>query len=204
MSIRRQLGRPWGCKLLTTIAVLPFVVALSGCAGTPWGESLSGSFPSPPEQAPDPQQPTQDQNPTAVEAPTAPRPSSAPSSPPAGATGEAKKVGAAPQGSAQPGTAPARPAPAKPQGPSARPPSAPKPKPGPSSSASSPYRVTIRLPLADPSAPAEGVTQALRAAGIPFEVETIERVKGSPAAPLPEANQGSLQPPSVRPAPLPR
>ncbi|MEY4353021.1 MAG: Translation initiation factor [Cyanobacteriota bacterium] len=203
MSIRRYLGRPWGCKLFTTIGTLPLVVALSGCAGTPWGESLSGSFPSPPEQAPDPQQPTQDQNPTAVEAPPAPRPS-APSSAPEGAAGVAKKVGALPQGSAQPGTAPARPGPSTPQGSSARPPSAPKPKPEPSSSASSPYRVTIRLPLADPSAPAEGVTQALRAAGIPFEVETIERVKGAPAAPLPEANQGSPQPPSVRPTPPPR
>jgi hypothetical protein len=29
-----------------------------------------------------------------------------------------------------------------------------------------PYRVTIRLPLADPSAPAEVVTKALRAAGV--------------------------------------
>ncbi|MFM7640857.1 MAG: hypothetical protein ACKO45_04820 [Cyanobium sp.] len=204
MSIRRQPGRSWGCKLLATIGVMPLVVALSGCAGTPWGESLSGSFPSPPEQAPDLQQPNQDQTPTAVEAPTAPRPSSAPSPPPAGAAEGAEKVGAPSQGSAQPGTAPARPAPSKPQGPSARPPSAPKPKPGPAPSVSSPYRVTIRLPLADPSAPAEGVTQALRAAGIPFEVETIERVKGVPAAPLPEANQGSLQPPSVRPAPPPR
>ncbi|MFN9071290.1 MAG: type I DNA topoisomerase, partial [Cyanobacteriota bacterium] len=60
---------------------------------------------------------------------------------PEGATGVAKKVGAPPQGSAQPGTAPARSAPSQPQGSSARPPSAPKPKSGPSSSASSPYRV---------------------------------------------------------------
>ena len=39
-----------------------------------------------------------------------------------------------------------------------------------------PYRVTIKLPAADPSAPAEVLTQALRAAGLAFEVETIERV----------------------------
>ena len=38
-----------------------------------------------------------------------------------------------------------------------------------------PYRVVLKLPAADPSAPAEAVTKALRAAGLPFEVETIER-----------------------------
>ena len=36
--------------------------------------------------------------------------------------------------------------------------------------------MTIKLPAADPSAPAEVLTQALRAAGLAFEVETIERV----------------------------
>ena len=40
-----------------------------------------------------------------------------------------------------------------------------------------PYRVILRLPSADPSAPAEAVTKALRAAGLPFEVETIERLQ---------------------------
>ncbi|MEB3325687.1 MAG: hypothetical protein VKM17_10195 [Cyanobacteriota bacterium] len=69
--------------------------------------------------------------------------------------------------------------------------------------APSPYRVTIRLPQADPSAPAEGVTQALRSAGIPFEVETIERVKGA-AASQPEGAQGTAAAPAVRPAPPPR
>ena len=39
-----------------------------------------------------------------------------------------------------------------------------------------PYRITIRLSGADPAAPAERVTQSLREAGIPFEVETIERI----------------------------
>ena len=64
-----------------------------------------------------------------------------------------------------------------------------------------PYRVTIRLPQADPSAPAEVVTEALRAAGVPFEVETIERmgVATTPAVP-PVVPSG----PQVRPAPPPR
>jgi hypothetical protein len=51
-----------------------------------------------------------------------------------------------------------------------------------------PYRVTIKLPAADPSSPAEAVTDALRQAGVAFEVETIERVPagggGETAAPL--------------------
>jgi len=59
-----------------------------------------------------------------------------------------------------------------------------------------PYRVTIKLPSADPSAPAEAVTQALRAAGVSFEVEMIERV-GANGGPAPAA-------PVVTPAPAPR
>lgn len=59
-----------------------------------------------------------------------------------------------------------QPAPKPPEAPAAPRPSAPP----------APYRVTIKLPAADPSAPAEVLTQALRAAGLAFEVETIERV----------------------------
>ena len=39
-----------------------------------------------------------------------------------------------------------------------------------------PYRITIKLSAANPSAPAESATRALRQAGINFEVERIERV----------------------------
>ncbi|MDA1246352.1 MAG: hypothetical protein O2787_03535 [Cyanobacteria bacterium] len=52
-----------------------------------------------------------------------------------------------------------------------------------------PYRITIQLPSADPAAPAEAVTEALRAAGVTFEVEMIERVGAAP---------------TVTPAPAPR
>ena len=38
-----------------------------------------------------------------------------------------------------------------------------------------PYRIILRLSGANPSAPAETVTQALRKAGVQFEVEKIER-----------------------------
>ena len=58
-----------------------------------------------------------------------------------------------------------------------------------------PYRITIQLPSADPAAPAEAVTEALRAAGVSFEVEMIERVG---AAAIPAAA------PTVTPAPAPR
>ena len=39
-----------------------------------------------------------------------------------------------------------------------------------------PYRITIRLSGADPAAPAEAVTQALRSSAVDFMVERIERV----------------------------
>ena len=38
-----------------------------------------------------------------------------------------------------------------------------------------PYRIILRLSGANPSAPAETVTEALRTAGVQFEVERIER-----------------------------
>ena len=39
-----------------------------------------------------------------------------------------------------------------------------------------PYRIILKLSGANPSAPAETVTKALRKAGVQFEVEKIERV----------------------------
>ncbi|NDC34217.1 MAG: hypothetical protein EBZ51_02220 [Synechococcaceae bacterium WB9_2_112] len=76
-----------------------------------------------------------------------------------------------------------------------------RPSPAPSRAlAPAPYRITIRLPSGDPSAPAEVVTQALRAAGVPFEVEMIERIMPAaatgPSAPAPA--------PLPAPAPAPR
>jgi len=66
--------------------------------------------------------------------------------------------------------------------------------------AAAPYRITIRLPSGDPSAPAEVVTQALRAAGVPGEVEMIERITpGAAAAPGAPAAA-----PLPAPAPAPR
>ena len=41
-----------------------------------------------------------------------------------------------------------------------------------------PYRIILKLSGANPSAPAETVTEALRKAGVQFEVEKIERFAG--------------------------
>jgi hypothetical protein len=105
-----------------------------------------------------------------------------------------------PQTGDQPGgTAPASPpAAATPAAPTASPapPAVPSPAVSrPAALAPAPYRLILRLPAADPAAPAEAVTEALRAAGVSFEVETIERVPAAaPLAPVP----------SAQPAPDPR
>jgi hypothetical protein len=62
-----------------------------------------------------------------------------------------------------------------------------------------PYRLVLRLPGADPSAPAEAVTEALRAAGVSFEVEMVERVRGGEAA-----GAAGTAAPTATPAPAPR
>ncbi len=77
----------------------------------------------------------------------------------------------APAGAGPP--APAQPGPAAPQGPAAP------------AAAPAPYRLTLRLSGADPAAPAEAVTQALRAAGLSFEVEVIERIPEAAVPPPP-------------------
>ena len=56
-----------------------------------------------------------------------------------------------------------------------------------------PYRITIRLAAADPAAPAESVTDALRRAGIGFEVETIEKIPSLQASTEP-TNDSKRQP----------
>ena len=74
-----------------------------------------------------------------------------------------------------------------------------RPAPVPPAPASpAPYRITLRLPGADPSAPAEAVTEALRAAGLSFEVEMIERVRAGTGA------AGTSGAPTATPAPPPR
>ena len=45
-----------------------------------------------------------------------------------------------------------------------------------------PYRITIKLSAANPSAPAEKVTKALRLAGVKFEVEMIQLIQDEPSS----------------------
>jgi len=198
------------------LALLPLL--LGGCSGTPFGEALSRSFPgpsasigatttSPPAAAtPTPRQGDAPSNPGAPSAGPAgtagAQPGSVasaaagPGATPAGAGAAAgvaiPKSGAASAPSAGPAVPAAGANPAVAQRPAARAPANP-----------APYRVTIRLPQADPSAPAEVVTEALRAAGVPFEVETIERMGGGTTT-APAAAPVVPAVPQVRPAPPPR
>ena len=198
------------------LALLPLL--LGGCSGTPFGEALSRSFPGPSATpaataTPSPGDFQTTRQGEALSIPTAPSAGSAgtsgaqsgamagagagPVAAPAGA-GAAATSAAIPKsgGSSTSGTGPAVSAagatPAIAPRPTAKAPANP-----------APYRVTIRLPQADPSAPAEVVTEALRAAGVPFEVETIERM-GSGTAAAPAVAPVVPAVPQVRPAPSPR
>ncbi len=168
--------RPWWLPLAGALA-LPLL--LGGCSGTPFGEGLARSFsrtPATPPAAPS----TPAAAPPTATAPTNPAPGTrTPTKPPATTT-------------------PARPTVTPSPDPSLDVKAPPPMKPAP-------YRVTIRLPEADPSAPAEVVTRALRAAGVPFEVETIERMtNGGSVAPAAPGGAAAPPTPTSRPAPAPR
>jgi hypothetical protein len=185
---RPAIRARWRTVMAVALAC-PLIAGLAGCAGTPLGESLSGSFPAP--QASPPAQP-EAAGPTAVApAPTTPSTVEGSSRPARPLQGDNRSPLSPSSASGQ----------ASPQGRPAGKTPAPKPKPSSpdgtvkaSAPSASPYRIILRLPQADPSAPAEAVTQALRAAAIPFEVETIERVQATAPQPAP---------PTSRPAPPP-
>ena len=196
------------------VVLLPLL--LGGCSGTPLGEALSRSFPNPSPT------PSATPIPSLSAAGTTPLQGGAPSnssSPLAGATGTAgAQPGAAAPAAAGPPSGPTATGAAATSAVVAKPGGSPVPGAGPAGKAAgagsavaqqpaavapanpAPYRVTIRLPQADPSAPAEVVTEAMRAAGVPFEVETIERM-GTGAATVPTVVPPG---PQVRPAPPPR
>ena len=129
---------------------------LQACAGTPVAEQLERSFAVPevrpaPAVAPVPVVKTSPRvGSPSVASPTAERPS----------TPEAEPV-SLPEATDAP---------------------EPDPQPKPQTVSSQrqpqePYRITIRLAGADPAAPAEAVTRALREADVGFAVERIERVE---------------------------
>jgi len=208
----RRPPRPQRQGLGVAGATLLLLPLLGGCSGTPFGEALSRSF-SPASSSPGTGQgsPSATSAGASAPAPSPSTPSPAPATPPAsGTTANTPGSSAAPPrtpavraGSAPGSTIKPAAGQAGQSGPLAasRPAAAEAPAPvGPTA----PYRVTIRLPLADPSAPAEVVTQALRRAGVPFEVETIERVGGSSSTPTASGSPGPAATPQVRPAPPPR
>lgn len=165
---------------LPLVAGGALLLLLAGCSGTPFGDQLARSFPGTPPP---------------------------PAAPPPAAGGGAPRAGTLPADRATPGASdpadPSQPSQAKP---SDRPAPAAKPRP-PLTGANNdtlrpaPYRVTLKLPAADPSAPAEVVTEALRAAGVRFEVEMIERVRGGGGE---SSGAGTPAPVTVIPAPAPR
>ena len=120
---------------------------LVGCSSTPLGQQLGASFDAPPPAEPKP----------AAKLEPAIKPV-----PPQQPKAEEPKADPEPAADATPAAEPE---------PKAEPEQAAEPRDP------QPYRVILRLPSADPSAPAEAVTKALRAAGLPFEVETIERLQ---------------------------
>ena len=154
---------PWLALLTAT--------ALTGCSGTRFGDQLARSFSAPPA-APA----TQASSGTSTEAS---KPAQQPARPSVSPT----------PGRTAPGRTP-RPAAQAPKAPAAAPAPRPAPRPTAPPRHPAPTRGPTRLPAADPSAPAEQVTEVLRAAGVPFEVETIERIGSSagsatsPVAPL--------------------
>ncbi len=182
------------------------LLTLAGCAGTPFGQQLAAGFdaPAPPAATTSPAsgaaRPGASSG-TAI-SPTGANATTAATASPGTATPATAAPGAAP------GTQSLSPTPAVPgraagqAGDAAR-----SPTGGPSAgnraagrqgqapAAAVPYRITLKLPGADPSAPAEAVTEALRAAGLRFEVETIERI------PTPETGAAA---PKTTPAPAPR
>ena len=127
---------------------------LQACAGTPVAEQLERSFAVPEERPAQPAAPipasetSPIQTTPAADRPAEPAPKAASRSEPQDAEESEESV---PEEKQRPATAQRLP--------------------------QAPYRITIRLAGADPAAPAEAVTRALREADVGFAVERIERVE---------------------------
>ena len=129
---------------------------LQACAGTPVAEQLERSFAVPEARTPQAAEPM----PAVKTSPTVLSPSVASPTAERSSTPEAEPV-SLPEATDAPEPVP-------------------QPKPRTLSSKrqpQEPYRITIRLAGADPAAPAEAVTRALREADVGFAVERIERVE---------------------------
>ena len=169
--------------------LLPLLLALQACSGTTFGQKLADSFDSPatpaaaqgttrskvekepdtafkePGKAEDQSVKEKEEKEKEPEAKTKAEAKAEPESEPEAEATKPAQQQASNQDlttvqPAQKESAPVRPLPADPR----------------------PYRITIRLAAANPAAPAESVTDALRSAGIGFEVETIEKIPSLPAS----------------------
>lgn len=163
-------------RLLTVLAL---GLTTAGCSGTPFGDRLSASF-----------------SPATGSAP----PATGSAAPAIGSQARPTPAQPGAGSAAKPPSPSASTAAAAPPRPDARPVPAAQPLPP------APYRLTLRLPAADPAAPAEAVTQALRAAGVAFEVEMIERAPAlvPPVPTAPSVPSQPAPPVTSQPAPPPR
>ena len=152
--------------------LLPALLVLQACGSTPIGQQLSESFDAPPATQ------TGSPQPAVNGSSAAPAASSTTGASTTAATGTAERgtrqADKAPS-TAQTTTAQTTTAQNISEAANAK--QAPVAKPQVRPQSPQPYRITIRLSAADPSAPAEVVTRSLREAGIGFEVETIERIQ---------------------------
>jgi hypothetical protein len=192
-SFTRRLGPG-----VRAVSVLGLTLALASCSGTPLGERLASSFSAPAGGAASTTPSTT--TPSTAAAPAVPTPAAPSASTQPAAAGAST---AQPPADAKPGQPAATAAAgAPPRTSSSGKPVKPATTPRPPGGGSAAYRVTIRLPGADPSAPAEAVTEALRSAGVSFEVETIERM---PAEGSRSGTGAATSPaPVSSPAPAPR
>jgi hypothetical protein len=206
---------PLPCRAPATMAISMVLLLLqTGCTGTPFGDGLSRSFPSPGSaDQPSPQQggagPESQTNPPQTL--IGPLPTPVGLTPPGGQSSASGSAAPAQQSSPASGATKTAAGPPTAAGTPAMAPGASQVRKSAPAVNPLPYRVTIRLPEADPSAPAEAVTKALRATGVAFEVETIERITTPGSAPLatpapsPAPAAESAGPaPTTRPAPPPR
>jgi hypothetical protein len=206
---------PLPCRAPATMAISMVLLLLqTGCTGTPFGDGLSRSFPFPGSaDQPSPQQggdgPASQTNPPPTTIGTLPTPVGL--KPPGGQPSASGPAAPVQQSSPASGATKSAAGPPTAAGTPAMAPGAPQVRKSAPAANPLPYRVTIRLPEADPSAPAEAVTKALRATGVAFEVETIERITTPGSAPLATpppspapAAESAAPAPTTRPAPPPR
>jgi len=164
--------------------MLPLLV-LQGCAGNPVAQQLERSFDEPAAPASTPPAPAT----PATQTPKTETPKTATPQPPTSAAEPARDGGESADATIDPeqrdqpkGDTPDKDQPEGDQAGNGKEDSADpaddqaKDLP-PSGLPQEPYRITIRLPGADPASPSDAVTRALRQAGVPFAVERIERIE---------------------------